>query len=46
MSATTGWQHSNIFAGGKLTATYDTRGIHFELADPLGIKRVQANALG
>jgi RHS repeat-associated protein len=40
------WQHSNIWAGGKLTATYDTKGIHFELADPLGTKRVQANALG
>jgi RHS repeat-associated protein len=44
------WQHSNVWAGGKLTATYDYNyghgGIHFELADPLGTKRVQANALG
>jgi YD repeat-containing protein len=40
------WAHSNIFAGGKLTATYDTKGIHFELTDPLGTKRVQANASG
>ena len=40
------WAHSNIWAGGKLTATYDTKGIHYELADPLGTKRVQANALG
>ena len=40
------WAHSNIWAGGKLTATYDTKGIHYELTDPLGTKRVQANALG
>ena len=44
------WQHSNIFAGGKLTATYDYNGghggLHFELADPLGTKRVQANVSG
>jgi RHS repeat-associated protein len=44
------WQHSNVWAAGKLTATYDYNygqgGIHFELADPLGTKRVQANALG
>jgi RHS repeat-associated protein len=40
------WAHSNVWAGGKLTATYDLKGIHYELADPLGTKRVQANALG
>ena len=48
------WAHSNIFAGGKLTATYDYNyynnsnhgGLHFELADPLGTKRVQANVSG
>ncbi len=40
------WQHSNIFSAARLTATYDTKGIHYELADPLGTKRVQANALG
>ncbi len=40
------WAHSNIWAGGNLTATYDTKGIHYELSDPLGTKRVQANALG
>jgi len=44
------WQHSNVWAAGKLTATYDYNyghgGIHYELADPLGTKRVQANALG
>src|SRR5271165_688217 len=40
------WKHSNIFVGDKLTATYDTAGIHFELADPLGTKRVQVNNSG
>jgi RHS repeat-associated protein len=40
------WQHSNIWSGGKLVATYDTKGLHFELTDPLGTKRVQANIAG
>src|SRR5208283_939459 len=44
------WAHSNVWAGGKLVATYDYNngngGIHFELTDPLGTKRVQANASG
>jgi RHS repeat-associated protein len=40
------WQHSNVWAGNNLTATWDVKGIHFELADPLGTKRVQANASG
>jgi RHS repeat-associated protein len=40
------WQHSNIWVGGKLIATSDTNGLHFELTDPLGTKRVQANASG
>jgi len=40
------WLHSNVWAGGKLLATYDTKGIHFPLTDPLGTKRVQVNALG
>jgi hypothetical protein len=29
------WAHSNIWAGGKLTVTYDIKGIHFNLSDPL-----------
>ena len=40
------WQHSNVWAGGRLIATYDRKGIHFDLTDPLGTKRVQANAQG
>jgi RHS repeat-associated protein len=40
------WQHSNVWSAGKLVATYDTKGLHFELTDPLGTKRVQANIAG
>ena len=40
------WAHSNVWAGGHLNATYDPKGLHFHLADPLGTRRVQANALG
>ena len=39
------WQHSNIFAG-KLTGTYDTKGLHFYLDDWLGTRRVQTNSTG
>ena len=46
LNASGQWTHSNVWAGGKLTATYDTKGIHFELTDPLGTKRVQVNAAG
>jgi RHS repeat-associated protein len=35
-----------VWTGGKLLATYDTKGLHFELTDPLGTKRVQVNAQG
>jgi RHS repeat-associated protein len=44
------WQHSNVFSAARLTATYDYNngngGLHYELADPLGTKRVQANISG
>jgi len=46
LNASAVWQHSNVFAGGKLVATYDTKGIHFEISDPLGTKRIQANIAG
>jgi hypothetical protein len=29
------WQHTNVWAGGKLLATYDNDGLHFYLDDPL-----------
>lgn len=40
--------HSNVFAGGKLLATYDFAhgGLHFALSDPLGTKRVQITSAG
>lgn len=38
----TNWLHSNIWQGGRLTGTYTSTGLHFDIADPLGTKRVQA----
>jgi RHS repeat-associated protein len=40
--------HSNVFAGGKLLATYNwaDNGLHFPLTDPLGTKRVQVSSAG
>jgi RHS repeat-associated protein len=35
------WQRTNVYAGGKLLATYDTLGLHFHLEDPLGTRRMQ-----
>ncbi len=29
------WQHTNVYAGGALLATYDNDGLHFYLNDPL-----------
>jgi RHS repeat-associated protein len=46
LNGTGGWVHSNVWAGAHLDATYDTKGLHFHLADPLGSRRVQTNALG
>jgi RHS repeat-associated protein len=40
------WVHSNVWAGSHLDATYDTKGLHFQLADPLGTRRVQTNYQG
>ena len=40
------WQHSNVYAGDKLLATYDVLGLHFQLSDWLGTRRVQASSLG
>jgi RHS repeat-associated protein len=46
LNGTGGWVHSNVWAGAHLDATYDTSGLHFHLADPLGTRRVQANVYG
>jgi RHS repeat-associated protein len=40
------WQHTNVFAAGKLIATYDNDGLHFYLNDPLGTRRVQTDYAG
>lgn len=40
------WQHANVYAGGKLIATYDNDGLHFYLNDPLGTRRVQTDYAG
>jgi RHS repeat-associated protein len=45
-SGSLAWAHSNVFSAARLTATYDTNGLHYELADPLGTKRIQANISG
>jgi RHS repeat-associated protein len=40
------WKHSNVYAAGKLLATYDANGAHYNLNDWLGTKRVQVSASG
>jgi RHS repeat-associated protein len=46
------WQHTNVYAGGALIATYDqdqssgTQALHFQLADWLGTRRVQTDYAG
>lgn len=40
------WAHTNVWAGGKLLATYDPNGLHFYLDDPLGTRRAQTDYAG
>jgi RHS repeat-associated protein len=40
------WQHTNVYAAGRLLATYDNDGLHFHLADPLGTRRAQTDYAG
>ena len=42
------WAHTNVWAGGKLMATYDNtgNGLRFYLVDPLGTQRAQTNSIG
>jgi RHS repeat-associated protein len=37
------WQRTNVYAAGKLLATYDSNGpsLHFHVTDPLGTRRMQ-----
>ena len=39
-------QHTNVWAGGKLLATFDHDGLHFYFDDPLGTRRSQTDYLG
>lgn len=43
---TMAWQHTNVYAAGKLLATYDNNGLHFYLNDPLGTRRAQTDYAG
>jgi RHS repeat-associated protein len=40
------WAHTNVFAGGKLLATYNGTDTYFALEDWLGTKRAEASAGG
>lgn len=40
------WQHTNVWAGGKLLATYAANGLHFYFDDPLGTRRAQTDYAG
>ena len=42
------WVHTNAFAGGQLVATYanDGEGVHLQLSDWLGTRRLQTDHLG
>lgn len=40
------WVHTNVYAAGQLIATYDPQGLHFQLGDWLGTRRVQTDYAG
>jgi RHS repeat-associated protein len=40
------WIHTNAYAGGRLIATYDNLGVHYQLADWLGTRRAQVSPAG
>ncbi len=40
------WEHTNVWVGGNLMATYDANGIHFLLNDWNGSRRVQTDYQG
>jgi RHS repeat-associated protein len=45
-ATTVAWAHTNVWAAGRLLATYDPTGLHFYLDDPLGTRRVEATPTG
>ncbi len=40
------WAHTNLFTAGGLYATYDLQGLHYQINDWLGTRRVQTDAFG
>ncbi|HEY4379233.1 MAG TPA: hypothetical protein VGN01_02740, partial [Acidobacteriaceae bacterium] len=48
--STSTWNHTNVYAGGKLIGTYDgnvgSPALHFHFDDPLGTRRAQASSSG
>lgn len=46
LNGTGGWNHTNLWDGQALDGTYDNKGLHFHLNDPLGTRRVQLAAGG
>ena len=40
------WLHTNLFAVDGLFATYDLQGLHYQISDWLGTRRVQTDAFG
>jgi RHS repeat-associated protein len=45
-SGNVAWSHTNVWASGKLIATYDPNGLHFYLSDWNGSRRVQTDYEG
>lgn len=45
-NGTMAWQHTNVYAGGSLMATYDNDGLHFYMNDWLGTRRAQTDYEG
>ncbi|MFZ0304505.1 MAG: Ig-like domain repeat protein [Terracidiphilus sp.] len=40
------WQRSNVFGASKQLATFDTLGLHYQITDPLGTRRMQVSSVG
>ncbi len=40
------WVRTNVYAGGALVAAYDSEGLHFQVSNPLGSRRVQTDQQG
>jgi len=40
------WQHTNVWAAGKLIGTYDLTEVHFYIDDQVGTRRVQTDYAG